>query len=95
MARVEIKVPELAAKVVGKYACECEKKPLDMQDKEGQVFWVAGLDDWVEEGETICECEVQKITVQIPAPCSGRLTEICLDDGDPFRFGDILGYIET
>lgn len=95
MARTAIPVPELAGKVIGKYACECEKNPLDMQDKEGRIFWLAGLDDWVEEGEIICEGEVQKTTIQIPAPCSGRIEEICLEDGEVFRLGDVLGYIET
>ncbi|QGZ99208.1 biotin/lipoyl-containing protein [Dehalobacter restrictus] len=95
MSKVAITVPDLAKKVVGKYACECEKNPLDMQDKEGQVFWLADLEDWVEEGETVCEGEVQKTTIQIPAPCSGWIGEICLDDGETFRLGDILGYMET
>ncbi|SDE43309.1 biotin/lipoyl-containing protein [Sporomusa acidovorans] len=95
MSRVAIKVPELASKVTGKYACECEKIPLDMQEKEGLIFWLAELDDWVEEGEPICEGEVQKTTIQISAPCSGMIEKICLEDGDTFKFGDILGYIET
>lgn len=95
MTRVAITVPELAEKVLGKYACECEKNPLDMHDKEGQVFWLAEPGDPVKKGEPVCEAEVQKTTIQIPAPCSGSLSEICLDDGDVFRLGDILGYIET
>ena len=95
MAKVAITVPKMAPKVVSKYACECEKTPLDMEDKEGQIFWLVALDDWVEEGEIVCEGEVQKTTIQIAAPCSGRLEEICLEDGDTFRLGAVLGYIST
>ena len=38
--------------------------------------WVKATGDFVEEGETLCEIESDKATVELPAPVSGTLTII-------------------
>jgi len=49
----------------------------------------------VEEGQVICEGEVEKKAFEIKAPASGILEEQCLSDDDEFTADSILGYIES
>jgi hypothetical protein len=95
MKKVEVVVPEFVMKKIDAYACECQKTEIDMKEREAKVFWVAELMDIVECGEVLCELETQKAVVEIEAPCSGRLVDICIDSNDNCTMGSILGYIET
>ena len=49
----------------------------------------------MEQDQVICEGEIEKKTFEFRAPCSGQLAEICIEDGEEFTYGDVLGYIET
>jgi biotin carboxyl carrier protein len=93
--KVEIVISEYEMKKIGAYACKCQKTEIDMKWKKAKVFWVAELMDKVEQGEVLCELEVQKTIVEIRSPCCGRLADICIADNDDCTFGSILGYIET
>lgn len=59
------------------------------------VEWFKSIGDKVKEGEPVLSVETEKVNVEIPAPCSGVLTEIRCQVGDVVPVGDILGIIST
>lgn len=50
--------------------------------------------DTVKEGQTLLIIEAMKTMNQIPAPKSGKVTRILVDDGAPVEFGDPLIIVE-
>ncbi len=50
--------------------------------------------DKVSEGQTLLIVEAMKTMNQIPAPKSGKVTRILVDDGSPVEFGDPLVIVE-
>ncbi|WP_428428338.1 acetyl-CoA carboxylase biotin carboxyl carrier protein [Pararhizobium sp.] len=48
----------------------------------------------VKEGQTILIIEAMKTMNQIPAPRSGKVTEILVEDGAPVEYGEALVIIE-
>jgi pyruvate/2-oxoglutarate dehydrogenase complex dihydrolipoamide acyltransferase (E2) component len=59
------------------------------------VEWFKSIGDEVHEGEPIVTVETEKVNVEIPAPCSGILTEIRCQVGDVIPVGDVLGMITS
>jgi len=52
------------------------------------------IGDTVKEGQTLLIIEAMKTMNQIPAPKSGKVTRILVDDGAPVEFGDPLVVLE-
>jgi acetyl-CoA carboxylase biotin carboxyl carrier protein len=52
------------------------------------------IGDMVSEGQTLVIIEAMKTMNQIPAPRSGRITQIIISDGQPVEFGEPLMIIE-
>ncbi len=50
--------------------------------------------DQVSEGQTLMIIEAMKTMNQIPAPKSGKVTRIMVEDGTPVEFGDPLMVVE-
>lgn len=48
----------------------------------------------VSKGDTVCIIEAMKLMNEIEAEVSGKITEICVKNGDPVEFGQILMYVE-
>lgn len=48
----------------------------------------------VKEGQTLLIIEAMKTMNQIPAPRSGKVTEVLVDDGRPVEYGEALVVIE-
>ena len=44
----------------------------------------------VNKGDTICIIEAMKLMNEIEAPCSGKVEEILLTDGEVVEFGEVL-----
>ncbi len=94
--RKAIIVPESAMpKKDPEHPCPCQDKEVRLEYKVCILMWLAGEGEDVEEGQIICEGEVEKKALEFHAPCSGCLVEQCLKDDDEFTAGDILGYIEV
>ncbi|NLL36275.1 MAG: hypothetical protein GX256_01990 [Fretibacterium sp.] len=92
--KVPITVPEfLMPKKDLENPCPCQDRPVEMTFKTGIVFWLKALDDAVAEGETVCEAEVEKMTVELPSPASGVLCDILVAEGDEFDASSVLGHI--
>ncbi len=63
---------------------------------EGTVVeWRKQPGDWVQADETIAEVSTDKIDTDIPAPASGRLTEILVEAGTTVDVGVALARIAT
>lgn len=68
--------------------------PEDTEADEGVVAnWFTGDGSYVEEGDVICEIQVEKVSVDVPAPVTGTIDEIGLEEDAEFVRGDILAWI--
>lgn len=50
--------------------------------------------DTVAIGQVICIIEAMKLMNEIETEASGRITEICVNNGDSVEFGQVLMYVE-
>lgn len=48
----------------------------------------------VAQGEVVCIIEAMKLMNEIESDYSGKVIEICVDDGQPVEYGQVLMYIE-
>ena len=48
----------------------------------------------VAAGQVVCIIEAMKLMNEIEAEVSGRIVEICVEDGQPVEFGQVLMYLE-
>ena len=55
--------------------------------------WFKKVGDAVRADEILCELETDKVTVEVPAPASGTLSEIVANAGDTVAPGGLLGQI--
>ncbi len=69
--------------------------PEDADAEEGIVVdWFVREGRPVETGQTLCEIQVEKVSVDVPAPTAGDLVEIAIGEDDEFARGGTLGWIE-
>ena len=81
----------------------------DRTDVDATVVWPEDADDvdegmvatWfvregarVEEGQTCCEIQVEKVSVDVPAPAPGTLSEIVVGENEEFTRDDVIGRID-
>ncbi|MFB6155792.1 MAG: lipoyl domain-containing protein [Haloferacaceae archaeon] len=71
--------------------------PEDQRDVDGAVVtnWFVREGATVDEGETVCEIQVEKVSVDVPAPAAGTVGEILVDENEEFTRGDAVARIET
>ena len=50
--------------------------------------------DNVSAGQVVCIIEAMKLMNEIEAEVSGKITEICVKNGDTIEFGQVLMYVE-
>jgi pyruvate dehydrogenase E2 component (dihydrolipoamide acetyltransferase) len=63
---------------------------------EGTVSkWLKQLGDEVERDEPILEISTDKVDAEIPAPQSGTLVEIAVQEGETVEVGTIVAYLDT
>lgn len=68
--------------------------PDDADSDEGIVVnWFAREGASVEESESLCEVQVEKVSVDVLAPTDGTLVEIVCGEDDEFEHGDTLAWI--
>jgi 2-oxoglutarate dehydrogenase E2 component (dihydrolipoamide succinyltransferase) len=58
------------------------------------VRWLKAVDEEVAEGEVLLEVETDKMTVEVPAPVSGRLARIDVEEGETVDVLATIGLIE-
>ena len=47
------------------------------------------------EGDTLCEIQVEKVSIDILAPTDGTIAKIARREDDEFTIGDTLAWIES
>ena len=48
----------------------------------------------ISEGDVVCIVEAMKLMNEIESEFSGKILEICVEDGQPVEFGQVLMYVE-
>lgn len=48
----------------------------------------------ISQGDVVCIVEAMKLMNEIESEVSGKVVEICVKDGQPVEFGQVLMYIE-
>ena len=59
------------------------------------LAWHVAPGDEVQEDQTLCEIETDKATVEIPAPCSGRVEHLAAQVGQIVKVGEILAVFDA
>ena len=57
--------------------------------------WLKKAGDAVAADEPLVELETDKVTVEVPAPAAGRLSEIVVAEGGEVSVGALLGLVEA
>lgn len=79
MARIEVPMPQMGESIA-----------------EGTVSrWLKELGDTVERDEPILEISTDKVDAEIPAPQSGTLVEIAVEEGATVEVGTVVAWIDT
>lgn len=69
--------------------------PDDVEEDVGIVVdWFVSDGSSVEAGDTLCEIQIEKVSLDISAPVDGTLAEIIVEEDGEFERGDALGWIE-
>ncbi|WP_254533753.1 lipoyl domain-containing protein [Natrinema gelatinilyticum] len=70
--------------------------PEDVDESEAGVVtnWFVREGAHVDEGDTLCEIQVEKVSTDVVAPVGGELVEIVLEEDAEFERGDTLAVIE-
>ena len=63
-------------------------------DKANVSYWHRAVGDSVKEGEDLVELVTDKATFNLPAPVSGTVKEISVNEGDEAKVGQVLAKIE-
>ena len=48
----------------------------------------------IKQGDVVCIVEAMKLMNEIESEVSGKIVEICVEDGQPVEFGQVLMYVE-
>lgn len=56
--------------------------------------WLKKVGDTVEADEPVVELETDKVSLEVPAPSAGVLSEILVEDGADVAVGAVLGRVE-
>ncbi|SIR56912.1 lipoyl domain-containing protein [Natronorubrum thiooxidans] len=68
--------------------------PEDTDEAEGLVLdWYVSEGSQVDDGDLLCEFQVEKIDVEVAAPTSGTVDEIVLEKDAELERGDTLAYL--
>ncbi len=56
--------------------------------------WLKGPGEAVDQDEPVVVIETEKVTVELPAPARGTITQTLKRKGDKATVGDVIGYLE-
>ena len=56
--------------------------------------WLRSVGDTVSQDDPVVVLETDKVTVELPAPVNGKLTEVLKNPGDTAEVGEVIGYME-
>src|SRR4029450_10221614 len=56
--------------------------------------WLKQNGDFAAENDPVVVIETEKATVELPAPISGKVTEVIKKQGEKAAVGEVIGYME-
>jgi 2-oxoglutarate dehydrogenase E2 component (dihydrolipoamide succinyltransferase) len=56
--------------------------------------WLKNVGDRIDQDEILVMLETDKVTVELPAPVAGTLSQILVKKGGSAKVGDVIGYVE-
>ena len=59
------------------------------------VRWLVGVGDAVEENQPIADVESDKAVVTMPSPASGRVSRLCVGEGERVKVGSLLMVVDV
>ena len=90
-----------ASEAPAKAECKCSGTPITSpmvgtfyaaSSPEAAPFVEVGKT--ISKGDTVCIIEAMKLMNEIESEVAGKITEICVKNGDPVEFGQVLMYVE-
>jgi pyruvate/2-oxoglutarate dehydrogenase complex dihydrolipoamide acyltransferase (E2) component len=71
--------------------------PADSEDIEEAIVsnWFVREGTAVTEGDPIAEIQIEKVSIDVPAPTTGEITEILIDEQAEFQRGDVLAHVTS
>ncbi|WP_256686188.1 lipoyl domain-containing protein [Halococcus qingdaonensis] len=71
--------------------------PADSDDVEEAIVsnWFVREGTTVTEGDPIAEIQIEKVSLDVPAPATGEICELLVDEQSEFERGDTLARIST
>ena len=63
-------------------------------NKANVSYWHHAVGDTIKEGEDLVELVTDKATFNLPAPASGILKEVLVNEGDEAKVDQVLAKIE-
>ncbi|GAA0455136.1 lipoyl domain-containing protein [Halococcus dombrowskii] len=71
--------------------------PADSDDVEEAIVssWFVREGTTVTEGDPIAEIQIEKVSLDVPAPATGEVRELLVDEQGEFERGDTLAWIST
>lgn len=71
--------------------------PADSEDIEEAIVsnWFVREGTAVTEGDPIAEIQIEKVSIDVPAPATGEITEILIDEQAEFQRGDVLAHVTS
>jgi pyruvate/2-oxoglutarate dehydrogenase complex dihydrolipoamide acyltransferase (E2) component len=76
-------------------AVTLEEWPDDVDSDEGVVVnWFAREGASVEESQSLCEVQIEKVGIDVLAPADGTLAEVVKGEDDEFTRGDTLAWLD-
>lgn len=64
-------------------------------EKATVSYWYFQEGDKVNEKDDLVELTTDKATFNLPCPCSGKLSQVLLHEGDTVNVGETLAIIEA
>jgi len=59
------------------------------------VAWHKQAGEWVNEGDNLADLETDKVILEVPAPKSGTLLELVVQDGETVVGGQLLAKLDA
>ena len=74
--------------------CETIVSIKNLKKSFGDLVVLKDISLDIHKGEVVCIIEAMKLMNEIESDFSGKVVEICVDDGQPVEYGQVLMYIE-
>ena len=59
------------------------------------IKWLVSQGEYVKKDQSLLEVETDKVSLEIPSPASGALTEILIEEGETVAVGTLLGRLDN